>query len=56
MRPPDLAPNATIVRSVLLDLGLVNVSHFLSTVPRHLLFGIHPLDLNQGRVRVLIGL
>lgn len=46
MRPNDLSPNATVVRSVLLHLGLVNVRHALPLVPSDLLLRVHSFDLN----------
>lgn len=56
MRPRDLSPNATVVAAVLLYLSLVNVSQTLPGVPGHLLLGVDVLDLNQGRVWVLVRL
>jgi len=56
MRPADLAPNAAIVRPILLNLSLVNVSQLLPQVPGNLLLGVHPLDLNQRCVWVLVRL
>jgi len=56
MRPGDLSPNATVVAAVRLHLGLVDVRQPLPGVPRHILLGVHILDLNQRRARVLIRL
>lgn len=56
MRPRDLAPNATVVAAVLLHLGLVYVRQALTSVPGHLFLGVHILDLNQRRTRILIRL
>ena len=56
MGPADLTPNASVVRPILLNLGLVNVSQLLPQVPGNLLLGVHSLDLNQGCVWVLVGL
>lgn len=56
MRPNDLSPNAAVMATVLLDLGLVYVSHFLPTVPCYLLLRVHALDLNQRSVWVLVRL
>ena len=47
MRSSDLSPNASVVRTVLLHLGLVNVSQAFAAVPCHLLLGVHSLDLDQ---------
>jgi hypothetical protein len=52
----DLAPDAAVVRAAALGLGLVHVRHPLPAVPRHLLLGVHPLDLHQRRVLVLVRL
>lgn len=54
MRPGDLTPNATVMAPVLLYLSLVNVSQTLPGVPCHLLLGVDVLDLNQGRVWILV--
>lgn len=54
MRPRNLAPNATVMAPVLLYLSLVNVSQTLPGVPCHFLLGVDVLDLNQGRVWVLV--
>lgn len=56
MRPNHLAPNAPIVRPVLLHLSLVDISHALTCVPPHLLFRVHTLDLDQRCVWVLVRL
>lgn len=54
MRPGNLTPNAAIVASILLHLGLVNVCQFLPSIPCNLLLGVYPLDLNKRGVWVLI--
>lgn len=56
VRPGNLAPNATVVRSILLHLCLVDVGQALPGVPRHLFLGVHSLNLNQRSVRVLVRL
>lgn len=56
MRPNHLAPNAPIVRPVLLHLSLVDISHAFTCVPPHLLFRVHTLDLDQRCVWVLVRL
>lgn len=56
MRPGNLAPNAAVVAPILLHLGLVDVRQALSSVPCHLLFGVHSIDLNQGGAWVLVRL
>lgn len=45
--PADLSPNATVVRSILLHLSLVDVCHALPEVPSDLLLSVNTLDLNQ---------
>ena len=56
VRPSDLAPDAAVMRAVLLDLGLVDVGHPLPAVPLNFLLGVHTLDLDQRCVWVLIRL
>jgi hypothetical protein len=56
VRAGDLAPDAAVVRAVALGLGLVDVGHALSGVPRDVLLGVQPLDLNQRRALVLVRL
>ena len=50
----DLAPEAAVVGAAALGLGLVDVGHALPGVPRHVLLGVEPLDLQQGRALVLV--
>lgn len=47
MRSSDLAPNAAVMRPILLHLGLVDVSHAFAAVPCHILLGVHSLNLDQ---------
>jgi hypothetical protein len=54
VRAADLAPDAAVVRAVALGLGLVDVRHALSGVPRDVLLGVHAFDLNQRGGLVLI--
>jgi len=54
MRPGNLTPNAAIVATIFLHLGLVNVCQFLPGIPCNLFFGVYPLDLNKRGVWVLI--
>jgi len=54
MRPGDLAPNASIVASVLLYLGFVNVGHALPSVPRNFFLGVYILNLDKRSIWVLI--
>ena len=56
VRPANLPPNAAVVRSILLNLSLVDISHLFTKVPIHFLLGVHSFDLNQGRVWVLVRL
>ena len=56
VRAGDLAPDAPVARLAALGLGLVDVRHALAGVPRDVLLGVHPLDLHQRRVLVLVRL
>ena len=56
VRAGDLAPDAAVVGAAALGLGLVDVRHPLAAVPRDVLLGVHPLDLHQRRVLVLVRL
>lgn len=56
MGPGHLPPNATVMAAILLHLRLVDVGHALAQVPCYLLLGVHPLDLDQRRVRILVRL
>ena len=56
VRAGDLAPDAPVARLAALGLGLVDVRHPLAAVPRDVLLGVHPLDLHQRRVLVLVRL
>lgn len=56
MRAGDLAPNAPELGSILLGLGLVNVSQPLAKVPVHFLRSVHSLDLEEGSAGVLVRL
>jgi len=47
MRPGDLAPDAAIVGSILLHLGLVDVCHPLPSIPCNLFLGVDSLNLDQ---------
>lgn len=52
----DLSPYATVVRVILLNLGLVNVSQAFTKVPRYFLLSVNSLNLYQRCVWVLIRL
>lgn len=54
MRPGNLTPNAAVMGSILLNLGLVNICHSLATIPCYLFLGVHPFDLNKRGVRILV--
>jgi hypothetical protein len=56
MRPNHLPPNAAIVGTILLHLGLVDISHALASIPRNLLLCVHSLNLDQRGVWVLVRL
>jgi hypothetical protein len=56
VRAGDLAPDAADGGVVALRLGLVDVGDALPGVPPNLLLGVHPLDLQQRRVLVLVRL
>jgi hypothetical protein len=56
VRAGDLAPDAPVAGLAALGLGLVDVRHALAGVPRDVLLGVHPLDLDQRRVLVLVRL
>jgi hypothetical protein len=47
MRPCDLAPNAAIMGSLLLHLGLVDVCHALTSIPCNFFLGVDSLNLDQ---------
>jgi hypothetical protein len=54
MRPINLSPNASIVATVLLYLGLVNVRYTLPSIPCNLFLGVYSLNLDKRGVWVLI--
>lgn len=54
VRPSDLPPNAAIMRPIFLDFRLVDVGQPLAAVPANILLRVHPLDLKQRRVLILI--
>lgn len=54
VRPCNLAPNAAVMSSILLHLGLVDICHPLASIPRYLFLGVHSLDLDERCVRVLV--
>jgi len=56
MRPCDLAPNAAIMGSLLLHLGLVDVCHALTSIPCNFFLGVDSLNLDQWCVGILVGL
>jgi len=56
MRPSDFAPNATVVRTVLLCLCLVDVSQTLTLVPIDLLLSVHTFNLDERSVGILVRL
>ena len=56
VRAGDLAPDAADGGGVAFRLGLVDVGDALPGVPPNLLLGVHPLDLQQRRVLVLVRL
>lgn len=56
MRASNFSPDASVVRTLLLDLGLVDVSQALPAVPSYLFLGVHALDLDQRRVLLLVRL
>ena len=56
MRASNFTPDASVVRTLLLNLGLVDVSQTLPAVPGYLFLGVHALDLDQRRVFLLVRL
>ena len=56
VRPCNLTPDATVMGSILLHLGLVDICHSLASIPCYLLFGVHSLNLDQRCVWVLVWL
>ena len=54
MRPCNLAPYATVMGSVLLHLGLVDICHFLAGIPSNLFLSVHSFNLDQRCVWVLV--
>lgn len=42
----DFSPYASVMRAIFLHLRLIDVSHALTAIPRHFLFGVNPLDLD----------